>query len=54
MNWRIVDSDLSEPTFTAAADEAIARAQVEKICLALLANPVINDYSYEIHPQKEA
>ena len=29
MNWRIVDSDLSEPTFTAAADEAIARARSE-------------------------
>jgi phosphoribosylformylglycinamidine synthase PurS subunit len=30
------------------ADEAAAKAMVEKICLALLANPVINDYSYEI------
>lgn len=29
-------------------DEAAAKAQVEKICLALLANPVINDYSYDI------
>ncbi len=29
-------------------DEASAKAQVEKICLALLANPVINEYSYDI------
>jgi len=36
------------------ADEAAAKATVEKICLALLANPVINDYSYEIRPVKGA
>jgi lipoate-protein ligase A len=27
MHWRLVDSDLSEPTFTVAADEAIALAR---------------------------
>jgi phosphoribosylformylglycinamidine synthase PurS subunit len=36
------------------ADEATAKAQVEKICLSLLANPVINDYSYELHLVKGA
>ena len=28
--------------------EAAAKARVEKMCTGLLANPVINDYSYEI------
>ena len=28
-------------------DEALAKAEVEKMCQSLLANPVINDYSYE-------
>ncbi|MDO9538221.1 MAG: phosphoribosylformylglycinamidine synthase subunit PurS [Thermoplasmata archaeon] len=36
------------------ADEAAARAQVEKICVALLSNPVINEYSYELRPEKGA
>jgi phosphoribosylformylglycinamidine synthase len=31
-------------------DEAQARIEVEKMCQSLLANPVINDYSYEIGP----
>ena len=30
MKWRLIDSDLSEPAFTVAADEAIARARSEK------------------------
>ena len=30
------------------ADEAEAREQVEKMCQNLLANPVINEYSYDI------
>ena len=30
MKWRLVDSDLSDPAFTVAADEAIARARSEK------------------------
>jgi phosphoribosylformylglycinamidine synthase len=30
------------------ADEADARAQVERMCQSLLANPVINEYSYEM------
>ena len=29
-------------------DEAGAKAEVEKMCQNLLANPVINEYSYEI------
>ena len=29
MKWRLVDSDLSDPAFTVAADEAIARARSE-------------------------
>jgi len=29
MDWRLVDSDLSEPAFTVAADEAIARARAK-------------------------
>ena len=29
MKWRMVDSDLSEPAFTVAADEAIAKARSE-------------------------
>ncbi len=29
MKWRLIDSDLSEPVFTVAADEAIARARSE-------------------------
>jgi phosphoribosylformylglycinamidine synthase len=31
-----------------AADESAARAEVEKMCQALLANPVVNEYSYDI------
>ena len=37
-----------------AANEAAAKAQVEKMCAGLLANPVINDYSYELRPAKGA
>ena len=29
-------------------DETAAKAEVEKMCQNLLANPVINEYSYEI------
>ena len=29
MKWRLIDSDLSEPAFTVAADEAIAKARSE-------------------------
>ena len=29
-------------------DEEKAKAEVEKMCQSLLANPVINDYSYEL------
>ena len=29
MKWRVVNSDLSDPAFTVAADEAIARAVSE-------------------------
>ena len=32
----------------AAADEASARAQVDQMCARLLANPVIETYSFEI------
>jgi phosphoribosylformylglycinamidine synthase len=31
-----------------AQDEASAKAAVDRICLALLANPVINEYSFEL------
>ena len=29
-------------------NEAMAKAEIEKMCQSLLANPVINDYSYEL------
>jgi len=32
----------------AAADEAAARAEVEKMCQELLANTVIEDYAFEL------
>jgi len=32
----------------AAADEASARAEVEKMCQELLANTVIEDYAFEL------
>jgi len=32
-------------------DQAFAKAQVEKMCLALLANPVINEYTYDIREE---
>ncbi len=35
-------------------DESDARSQVERMCQNLLANPVINEYSYELRPEKEA
>ena len=35
-------------------DEAAAKSQVERMCQNLLANPVINEYSYEIRPVKGA
>jgi phosphoribosylformylglycinamidine synthase PurS subunit len=34
----------------AATDEAAARRQVERMCKELLANPVIENYAYEIQP----
>ena len=33
----------------AAEDEAAARAQVEKMCEQLLANPLIESYEIELH-----
>jgi phosphoribosylformylglycinamidine synthase PurS subunit len=35
------------------ADEAEAKSMVENMCQGLLANPVINEYSYEIRPLME-
>jgi len=32
-----------------AADEAAARAQVEKMCEQLLANPLVESYEIELH-----
>ena len=34
-------------------DEAGAREEVERMCQSLLANPVINDYSYELRSVEE-
>lgn len=31
-----------------AEDETVARAQVEQMCRKLLANPVIEDFSFEV------
>ncbi|MFO7619602.1 MAG: phosphoribosylformylglycinamidine synthase subunit PurS [Thermoplasmata archaeon] len=46
-------SDVSASKFFSvqldAPSEDAAKALVEKMCVGLLANPVINDYSYEIH-----
>ncbi len=36
-----------------AGDEAAARASVEKMCEALLANLVVEDFHYEIKPRPE-
>jgi phosphoribosylformylglycinamidine synthase len=33
------------------ADEADARSQVERLCQNLLANPVINEYSYQLRQE---
>jgi len=33
-----------------AADEAAARAQVDEMCRKLLANPVIEEFSFELSP----
>jgi phosphoribosylformylglycinamidine synthase PurS subunit len=41
---KYVEVDLQE------TDEGRARAQVEKICRDLLANPVIEKYAYELVP----
>jgi len=35
---------------TTAADETAAREQVDQMCSRLLANPVIETYSFEIEP----
>ena len=40
---KVVDLDVS------AEDEADARAQVEKMCEQLLANPLIESYEIELH-----
>ena len=37
-----------------APDEPSAREQVERMCVSLLANPVINSYHYDLKPHKEA
>lgn len=34
------------------ADEAAARAYIEEMCQRLLANPIVEDYTYEIFPAK--
>ncbi|MEO1312032.1 MAG: phosphoribosylformylglycinamidine synthase subunit PurS [Pseudomonadota bacterium] len=39
---KIIELDL------AATDEAAARAEVEKMCAALLANPVMENYEIEL------
>jgi phosphoribosylformylglycinamidine synthase PurS subunit len=41
---KYIEVDLSAP------DEATGREQVERMCKELLANTVIEDYSYEIQP----
>ena len=40
---KVVDLEVS------ATDEAAARAQVEKMCEQLLANPLIESYEIELH-----
>jgi phosphoribosylformylglycinamidine synthase subunit PurS len=40
---KVVDLELD------ATDEAEARAQVEKMCVELLANPLMESYEVEIH-----
>ncbi len=40
---KVVDLDVE------AADEAAARAQVERMCEQLLANPLIESYEIELH-----
>jgi phosphoribosylformylglycinamidine synthase subunit PurS len=40
---KVVDLELD------TADEAAARAQVEKMCEQLLANPLIESYEIELH-----
>lgn len=34
----------------AGTDQAMARARVEEMCSGLLANPVIEDYRFELEP----
>jgi phosphoribosylformylglycinamidine synthase subunit PurS len=41
---KVVDLEVS------GDDEASARAQVEKMCEQLLANPLIESYEVEVHP----
>lgn len=36
-----------------AADEAAAREQVEKACKAVLTNPIMEKFDYELTPQPE-
>ena len=40
---RVIDVEL------AASDESDARAQVERMCSELLANPLIESYEIEVH-----
>ena len=37
-----------------AADEAEARSKVDEACSKLLANPVMESYSYALHKMQEA
>jgi phosphoribosylformylglycinamidine synthase len=41
---RLVELDVDAP------DESEARAQVERMCEQLLANPLIESYEIELHP----
>jgi phosphoribosylformylglycinamidine synthase PurS subunit len=41
---KYIEVDLAE------TDEASARRQVDRMCKELLANPVIENYAYEIQP----
>jgi phosphoribosylformylglycinamidine synthase subunit PurS len=45
---KLIELDLAE------TDVALAREQVEAMCRALLANPVIEDYTVEITPTNGA
>ena len=45
---KVVDLDVD------AGDEATARAQVERMCEQLLANPLIESYAIELHGQPAA